>query len=72
VERKDIILAIKWDSLYNHASKRKVEMNIGIDVKKGDWYHSKDCKHAKNYKLFAFHNHGSVATQFANGMVGKY
>ncbi len=38
-------------------------------MKKGDWYHSKDCKHVKNHKLFASCGHGSVVTQLANGMV---
>ncbi len=38
-------------------------------MKKGDWYHLKDSKHAKNYKLFGFCSHGNVVTQLANGMV---
>jgi len=38
----------------------------GIIVKKGDWYHSKDYRHAKNYELFASCKHWSVATQLAN------
>jgi hypothetical protein len=71
LERKDKIFVIKWDSLCKHASWRKVERNIGTNVKKKDWYHSKNCKHVKNYKLFAFCNHGNVATQFVNGMVGR-
>ncbi len=40
-------------------------------MKKGDWYHFKDNKHAKNYKLFGFCSHGNVATQLANGMAGE-
>ncbi len=38
-------------------------------MKKGNWDRSKDCKHAKNHKLFASCSHGSVVTQLANGMV---
>ncbi len=37
-------------------------------MKKGDWYHFKDCGHAKNHKLLAFHSHGNVGTQLANIM----
>jgi hypothetical protein len=70
VEGKDKLL-VKWDSFCKNASRRKAKRNIGTNVKKGDLYHSKDCMHAKNHKLLAFCNHGSVATQFANGMVGK-
>jgi hypothetical protein len=62
VEGKDKLL-VKWDSFCKNASRRKAKRNIGTNVKKGDLYHSKDCMHANN--------HGSVATQFANGMVGK-
>jgi len=45
--------------------------NIGTNVKKGDWYHFKDNRHAKNYKLLGFHSHGNDSTQLANGMVGE-
>ncbi len=41
-------------------------------MKKGDWYHSKDCKHAKNHKLLAFYSPKTVVTQLANGVVGEY
>jgi hypothetical protein len=40
-------------------------------VKKGDWYYSKDFKHAKNHKLFVSHNHEFVTTQVTNGEVGE-
>jgi len=38
-------------------------------VKKGDWYHSKDCKHVKNHNFFASCSHGSVVDQLASGLV---
>jgi len=71
VEGKDKIFAIKLDSLCKHVGRNKVGRNIGTNVKKGDWYHFKDNRLAKNYKLFGFHSHGNVATQLANGMVGE-
>jgi hypothetical protein len=67
VEGKEI-LATKWDSFCKHASWKKVGRNIGTNVKKGDWYHFKDCGHAKNHKLLAFHSHGNVGTQLTNKM----
>jgi hypothetical protein len=69
MEGKDKILDVKWDSLCKHVSQRKTKNNIGTNVKRGDWYYSKYCKHAKNHKLLASHNHRNVATQPANGMV---
>jgi hypothetical protein len=42
--------------------------NIGTNVKKMEWYHS---RHVKNHKLFAFHSHGSVAIELANGVHHK-
>jgi hypothetical protein len=47
MEGKDQLLLPKWDSLYKHASHKKPKKNIGIDVKKGDWYYSKVSRHAK-------------------------
>jgi hypothetical protein len=44
--------------------------NIGINVKKGEWYHYKYCMHA-NHKLFSFHSHGNVVIKFANGVHHK-
>jgi hypothetical protein len=35
VEGKEVF-ATKWDSFYKHASRSKVERNIGTNVKKGD------------------------------------
>ncbi len=35
VEGKDKIFATKWDSLCKHASQKKVERNIGTNVKRG-------------------------------------
>ncbi len=40
-------------------------------MNKGDWYYSKDSKHAKNHKLFIFHDHEFVVTQVINGEVGE-
>ncbi len=68
VERKDEIFDAKWDSFCKHVGQRKAEKNIGTNVKKGDWYFSKYCKHAKNHKLFTSHSYGNFATQPANGM----
>jgi len=56
VEGKDKMFIAKWDSFCKHVGKRKIERNIGTNVKK--W----DCMHVNNYNLLAFHNHGSVAT----------
>lgn len=39
------------------------------NVKKGDLYYSRNCKHAKNHKLFVFHNRQIVASQLGNGDV---
>jgi hypothetical protein len=61
-------LATKWDSLCKHVGKKKTKRNIGINVEKGDWYHSKYYKHAKNYKLPASYNLGNVTTQLENGV----
>lgn len=68
VEGKDKIFVTKWDSLCKHASWKKTQRNIGTNVKKGDWYHTKYCKHAKNHKLFVYCSYGSVARQPANGV----
>jgi hypothetical protein len=71
VERKDKVLSIKWDSLAKHVGHRKATKDIGIDVKKGDWYYFKVCRHAKNQKLFAFCGYESIVTQVAHGVVGE-
>jgi heme-degrading monooxygenase HmoA len=71
VEGKDKILVTNWDTLCKHANWRKTQRNIGMNVKKGEWYHTKYCKHAKNHKLFVSCSYGSVATQLANGMARK-
>ncbi len=54
-----------------HANHRKAAKGIGIDVKKGDWYYSKVCKHAYNQKLFAFRGCESTTIQVAHGVAGK-
>jgi len=48
VEGKDRFLFPKWDFLCKQIGDKKFDKNIGIDVKKGDWYYLKVCKHAKN------------------------
>jgi hypothetical protein len=57
--------------LCKHASRKKAKKSIGTNVKKGDWYYSKDFKHAKNHKLLVSHSHEFVATQVTNGEVGE-
>jgi len=54
VQWKDKIFATKLDSLCKHVGWTKTKRNIGTNVKKGDWYHFKDSRHAKNYKLLVF------------------
>ncbi len=54
-----------------HVRRKKVEKNIGTNVRKRDWYYSKVSKHAKNKKLLAFCSHESIAAQVANGVVRK-
>ncbi len=65
------LLFLKWDCFYKHVGCKKVEKNIGIDVKKGDWYYLKVSKHAKNKKLLAFCSHEFVVAQIVNCFVGK-
>jgi hypothetical protein len=55
VDRKDKLLVVKWESLCKHVGHKKVDKNIGIGVKKRDWYYSKDSRHANNKKLLVFH-----------------
>jgi hypothetical protein len=43
LEGKYKLLALKWAFLYKHACCKKVDKNIEIDMKKGDWYYSKVC-----------------------------
>jgi exoribonuclease II len=71
VEGKDEVLSIKWDSLAKHVGCKKPKNDIGTNVKKGDWYYSKVCKHAKNQKLFTYHGNEFIITQVAHGVVGK-
>ncbi len=54
VERKDKILATKWDYFCKHVGWQKVLNNIGINVKKGEWYYSKYCKHTKKPYIVYF------------------
>jgi hypothetical protein len=54
VEGKDKLLHLKWDYICKHAGYKKVEKNIKTNVKKKDWYYSKDSRHAKNFKMACF------------------
>ncbi len=65
------MLSTKWDSLGKHVGCRKLEKDIGTNVKKGDWYYSKVCRHAKNQKLLTSHGYEFIVTQVAHGAVGK-
>jgi hypothetical protein len=67
---KDKLIALNWDSSFQHSNCKEIEKNTGINVKKGMFY-SIDCKHAKNQKLLDKCNCESVVAQVANGMVGK-
>ncbi len=40
---KDKLFAPKWDSFCKHVSQNKANKNIGINVKKRDWFYSKNC-----------------------------
>jgi hypothetical protein len=71
MEGKNKLLLPKWDFFYKHVGHRIFFKNIGINVKKGDWYYSKDSMHSKNYKLFVSRNHESIASQVAKGVVGE-
>ncbi len=54
MEGKDKMFATKWDSFCKYVGWRKTKRNIGTNVKKWDWYRSKDCRDVNNYKLLAF------------------
>ncbi len=64
-------MLLKWDFLCKHAHRKKIKKNIGIDVKKGDWYYSKVSRHAKNKIFFTSCNRESIVAQVANGVVGE-
>ncbi len=63
------MLYAKWDSLAKHVGYKKDAKDIKNDVKKGDWYYYKVCKHAKNQKLFTSHGYEFIATQVIHGVV---
>jgi hypothetical protein len=50
---------------------KRLKNNIGTNVKKGDWYYSKDSKYAKNHKLLVSRSHEFVVTQVTNGEIGE-
>jgi hypothetical protein len=50
VDGKNKMLYVKWDSLVKHVGHKKATKDIKNDVKKGDLYYYKVCKHAKNQK----------------------
>jgi len=53
VERRNKLLKAKHDTLTKHAGRRKALKDIKGVAKKGDWYYTKDCAHAKNAVLYA-------------------
>jgi hypothetical protein len=67
---KNKILVTKWNSFCKHASHQKVVKNMGFDVKKRDWFYSKVCKHAKNWKTHVFCSQKTIDAQLAHGVVG--
>jgi hypothetical protein len=71
VKRKDNLVLPKWDFLNKHAHCKNIKKNIGIDVKKGDWYYSKVSGHAKNKKIFTSRSREFIVTQVANDVVGE-
>jgi hypothetical protein len=71
VKGKNKILATKWDSLCKHAIHQKVVGNMGFDVKKGDWFYSNVCKHAKNQITLTSRSWKTIDAQLACGMVGE-
>jgi hypothetical protein len=65
---KIIFLFLSGIPFYKHVRHKKVDKNIGINVKKGDYYYSKVCKHTKNKKFHVSHSCKSVITQVVNGL----
>ena len=53
IEGRDKILRAKWDTLTKHSGRRQATRDIPGIAKKGEYYYSKDCAHAKNAVLFA-------------------
>lgn len=62
---KPKILGPKWDTLVKHSGKRKATKNMAPDIKKGQWYMAKNCKHLRYERLFAARNTITVAQQLA-------
>ncbi len=50
VEGKNKIFVTKWNSFYKQTNHQKVVRIMGSNVKKGNWFYSKVCKHAKDWK----------------------
>jgi hypothetical protein len=48
----------------------QVVKDMGSDVKKRDWFYSKVCKHAKNWKTHVFCNQKTIDAQLAHGVLG--
>jgi hypothetical protein len=71
VKRKDNLVLPNWDFFHKHAHCKNTKKNIGIDVKKGDWYYSKVSRHAKNKIMFTSCSRESIVAQIANGVVGE-
>ncbi|KAG0572981.1 hypothetical protein KC19_VG138700 [Ceratodon purpureus] len=57
-------LAAKWDTLQKHAGKRKAKKDMPrIGVKEGQWFMDKNCKHARNERIWASRRSSTVIEQ---------
>jgi hypothetical protein len=53
IDKKPCLLVPKWDTLMKHEGRRKAKKDLSkLNVKKGEWYNSKSCKHKQNQTLF--------------------
>jgi hypothetical protein len=54
IDRKPCLLVSKWDILMKHQSRRKAKKDLlKFNIKKGEWYNIKSCKHKQNQNLFS-------------------
>lgn len=60
IEKREKLLKAKWDTLTKHAGRRKALKDMRGIARKGEYYYSKDCAHAKNAVLYAQRNHQTV------------
>jgi len=53
IDKKPCLLVPKWDTLMKHEGRRKAKKDLlKLNVKKGEWYNRKFCKHKQNQTLF--------------------